>query len=484
MKASPSLNLNSRGSTALKSMAGGSSSRPNIGETDISAEKQERYDRLRREFDEIDVNKDKVVSYVEVKHFLGKKAGGDFDEALCQELFASMDRDQDAAVSLDEFIWSYVQAEEAFQTRIGQLERQVADNTKHLEEAKRKCVEAARSETQNPSGIMVGSVLTVHVREAKNLKPMDTGGTSDPYVILTCERQRIETKYIPNDLNPVWDEIFTFNIERGDGDLKVVVMDRDTIGNDDFEGQVSIPLKTLQDQLKHDNYFELHAKDAKEPWTGKIRLGLQWVWSKVEYFKTIIGQWEENLELDKQELDHLRTQLAKLDAPFGHLVEAKSYLTAKTTQKVSAQLQELELQFNDKLDRVVVRAMGKQVDWSALSFVSEAAFIAVGCVSMFARSDFVNVTSSQVLLSALIFYYLNSGRATVASLKTLAVAIVLSELYDLAWFGSEGSGWLHSKDQESALQGFCYFVSVVNFLLKVPVALVVWKVSLDLGAQT
>jgi hypothetical protein len=86
-----------------------------------------------------------------------------------------------------------------------------------------------------------------------------------------------------------------------------------------------------------------------------------------------------------------------------------------------------------------------------------------------------------VLLSALIFFYLTGGTATPSSLKAVAVALVLSELYDLSWFASEGSGWLHSKDQESSVQGFCYFVSLANFLLKVPVTIVVWKMSLDLG---
>ena len=484
-RVSPSLNLNPRASTALKSMVAAAVNRPIIGETDINAEKQERYDRLRAEFNEIDVNKDKSVSYAEVKNFLSRKAGGSYDEALCQELFASMDKDQDSAVSLDEFIWSYVQAEETFKNRINQLERQIADNTQHLDEAKRKCNEAARVETKNQFGIMVGSVLTVHVREAKNLTPMDTGGTSDPYVILRCERQRIETNYIPNDLNPVWDEIFTFNIERGDGDLEVVVMDRDTIGRDDFEGQVSIPLKTLQDQLKHDKFFELRGKDPKEPWMGKIRLGLQWVWSKVEYFKTIIHQWEENLDLDKQELDHLKTQLAKLDAPFGHLVEARNYLPQRTAQKVNAQikLEEFEMELNDKFDAAVVRTIGKNVDWGSLSFASMTAFITLCVLSMFARPDFVNVRATQVLLSVLIFFYLYSGKATASSLKLLAVAMVFSEVYDLVWFSSQGSGWLHSKDQESTLQGFCYFVSIINFVLKVPVAIVVWKMSLDVGQQ-
>ena len=35
---------------------------------------------------------------------------------------------------------------------------------------------------------MEGSVLTVHVVEARDLAPMDMNGTSDPYCILSIEQ--------------------------------------------------------------------------------------------------------------------------------------------------------------------------------------------------------------------------------------------------------------------------------------------------------
>jgi hypothetical protein len=34
----------------------------------------------------------------------------------------------------------------------------------------------------------------------------------------------------------VWNESFTFDIVRGDKPLIITVMDKDTFGNDDFEG--------------------------------------------------------------------------------------------------------------------------------------------------------------------------------------------------------------------------------------------------------
>jgi len=71
------------------------------------------------------------------------------------------------------------------------------------------------TEQLNEFGIMHESVLTVHVVEARDLLPLDMDGTSDPYVILQIEDQRIETNFKKSTLNPVWNESFTFEIVHG-----------------------------------------------------------------------------------------------------------------------------------------------------------------------------------------------------------------------------------------------------------------------------
>ena len=83
---------------------------------------------------------------------------------------------------------------------------------------------------------MENSVLTVSVIEARDLKPMDFEGISDPYVILESAGQTVQTKYQKSTLNPIWEESFTFDIFKGDEILKVVVMDKDVIKSEDFEG--------------------------------------------------------------------------------------------------------------------------------------------------------------------------------------------------------------------------------------------------------
>ena len=66
-------------------------------------------------------------------------------------------------------------------------------------------------------------------------------------------------------------------------DLQIVIMDYDQYSRDDFTGQVTIPLNRLRDQLKHTETFDLYDKNGSLG-KGKIKLGLQWIHSRVNYF--------------------------------------------------------------------------------------------------------------------------------------------------------------------------------------------------------
>ena len=149
------------------------------------------------------------------------------------------------------------------------MTRGLADSTRQRDDIAQKLREVSDIERASPynPNIMQGSTLTVHVVEARDLKPMDPDGTSDPYAILEIEGNRSETKYVSSTTNPVWNESFQFDIERANEPLHIVVMDKDVFGTDDFEGECRISLDKLRDQMKHDEWFELtHPK--KDNWNG------------------------------------------------------------------------------------------------------------------------------------------------------------------------------------------------------------------------
>jgi hypothetical protein len=87
--------------------------------------------------------------------------------------------------------------------------------------------------------------LTVRVIEARNLRAMDSNGFSDPYARLQLGKQRFKTKVIKTNLNPTWDQEFSFLVGDGRDVLKLDVYDEDILSMDDFLGQVRVPLEDV-----------------------------------------------------------------------------------------------------------------------------------------------------------------------------------------------------------------------------------------------
>ncbi|CAF1084557.1 unnamed protein product [Didymodactylos carnosus] len=75
--------------------------------------------------------------------------------------------------------------------------------------------------------------LEVQILEGRELKDQDLVGQNDAYIELYVDKkykQRTTTKKDTN--NPVWNEIFTFNLDKGDDHIHFDVYDDDVIGKD------------------------------------------------------------------------------------------------------------------------------------------------------------------------------------------------------------------------------------------------------------
>lgn len=101
--------------------------------------------------------------------------------------------------------------------------------------------------------------LTICILEAKNLKKMDVGGLSDPYVKIHLLQngkrlKKKKTTVKKNTLNPYYNESFSFEIPQDQMpkiQAVITVLDYDKIGKNDAIGKIWVGNKAKGGELRH-----------------------------------------------------------------------------------------------------------------------------------------------------------------------------------------------------------------------------------------
>ncbi|XP_023673047.2 multiple C2 and transmembrane domain-containing protein 2-like isoform X1 [Paramormyrops kingsleyae] len=89
-------------------------------------------------------------------------------------------------------------------------------------------------------------LLTVNLKEGRDLVVRDRCGTSDPYVKFKLGgKTAYKSKVVYKSLNPTWNESFSYPVHDLEKALLLKVYDRD-LTTDDFMGESSISLNTLE----------------------------------------------------------------------------------------------------------------------------------------------------------------------------------------------------------------------------------------------
>ncbi|XP_050812134.1 synaptotagmin-7 isoform X2 [Gopherus flavomarginatus] len=122
----------------------------------------------------------------------------------------------------------------------------------------------------NPSG----NSIIVNIIKARNLKAMDIGGTSDPYVKvwLMYKDKRVEKKktvVMKRCLNPVFNESFIFDIpteKLRETTIIITVMDKDRLSRNDVIGKIYLSWKSGPGEVKHWKDMIAHPRQAVAQW--------------------------------------------------------------------------------------------------------------------------------------------------------------------------------------------------------------------------
>ncbi|XP_044465310.1 protein C2-DOMAIN ABA-RELATED 4-like [Mangifera indica] len=94
-------------------------------------------------------------------------------------------------------------------------------------------------------------LLRIRVKRGINLAVRDVR-TSDPYVVIKMDNQKLKTRRINNDVNPEWNEDLTLSIADPNVPIKLTVYDHDTFSKDDKMGDAEFNIISFVEALKMD----------------------------------------------------------------------------------------------------------------------------------------------------------------------------------------------------------------------------------------
>lgn len=106
------------------------------------------------------------------------------------------------------------------------------------------------SSTSSLMESMMG-LLRLKIIKGINLAVRDVR-SSDPYVVVKMGRQKLKTRVIKKDVNPVWNEDLTLSVADPNLPIKMTVFDHDRFSKDDKMGDAEIDVRPFIDALKMD----------------------------------------------------------------------------------------------------------------------------------------------------------------------------------------------------------------------------------------
>ncbi|KFP88450.1 Multiple C2 and transmembrane domain-containing protein 2, partial [Apaloderma vittatum] len=117
-------------------------------------------------------------------------------------------------------------------------------------------------------------LLTIHLKEGRNLVIRDRCGTSDPYVKFKLNGKTLyKSKVVYKNLNPVWDETVVLPVQTLDQKLWIKVYDRD-LTSSDFMGSAFVALTELELNRTTEQTLKLEDPNSLEDDMGVIVLNL------------------------------------------------------------------------------------------------------------------------------------------------------------------------------------------------------------------
>lgn len=345
-----------------------------------------------------DDNDDNAITFQELEdHMRDMNKGNKYDTVKIRKFFKELKGEGRDSVPIDEFCYEYSEKVEDYTLKILECKRKIMELRNEVQLLNTQKQETAKAEKINQFGIMEGSVLIVTICEARNLLDTELIGNIDPFVLLICEGQKIETSYKPDTNNPIWNECFTFDIKRGDDPLRLTVYDRGTFANS-FIGKVMINLDTLGTQQEIRGWYNLHEENYDSGLAqGQLKIKIQWIYSRLSLLSEKVFQLQENIKqitLIKRAHERERNMI---QSPFVSLFRDKGMIMEDDDMEFMFSIYQVhpkEFRVSKQIDKILEPTIKDSVFgenfWVILYAIAYIVYFIITMLVSLYRPDFLN----------------------------------------------------------------------------------------------
>lgn len=451
----------------------------------------ERYQKLKEEFNKIDKNSDQELTFEEYFDFFAeyqKETGIELTRDYLQDVFDFMDQDQGSTITIQEFIFSYMVIEEKLRHKKIHLQ-QVIDEYSSVMKRYNKNISDNKEEKINNFGISNSAELTISILDAMNLKPTNFSGTVNPYALIIFDGVEKTTDVIEGTFNPVWNENFEFKIRSLESLLEIRVVDK--ISNDVI-GVCRLSLKEFLDQSLFEKTINLNPSSGSE-FMGELRIRIRVFWSKLKYFKEKLMESEEKIESAKKEQRTVQGYLDIIEnKPFGLIVlgqiinlrdedvleepKEKEEIMDKARLSIMPSHSQIKTNSNiaNKIDKIVGGTLKKNVEWSNISKTFMYFLLIFSCLQMIERPDFIG------LLMGVGIWYLFLNNQNIHTLEILDQIrnfldiMLVAIVYDFIWLFFHYKGFWKDELADKTIKEMTYLFAVLNFFVKIGLCFSLW----------
>jgi len=382
------------------------------------------------------------------------------------KIFKILDKSPNEALTVEEFVESYVYYEEQLKIKIIKIEKYLDDLTeekKRIEEEKRL---AELNEQEFENGLTNKSNLFITIIEGKDLDDGEIMAQCNPFVQITFQGNTQKSLVKQNTYNPAWNESFKFEINSYEGVAQIEVLNETFLGNKSI-GYVNISLDDLKNQEERINWFDLNTGK------GKIRMKILCILNLVSYHEKQLNKTTSELKNYKKIYDELKVYEAQMENPFGIIyVQNLDPLLNKENLKNTENMIDFTRDSKKNVyasgtydkEKLKKNHQVKKVKWNRMTQLLMMVLILLTFFTLLERSDFLNLFLSIIIM---VLFFLDKNSDIDRYLQPLILTIGGTLIYDFIWFISQfGSFVADGENPEIGLKRLIYIISLVNFSIK------------------